>query len=77
MVGLGHVRAKKELKVLKAHCRLGDYAGKVYNDLKEHTIDQPLPEHSTDLSIIFKQVAQMGRKAEKLTRRATARSTGK
>jgi hypothetical protein len=56
------IDAKNELKVLKAHCRLGDYAGKVYNDLKEHTTDQPLPKHSTDLSTIFKQVAQKGSK---------------
>jgi hypothetical protein len=56
------IEAKNELKVLKAHCRLGDYAGKVYNDLKEHITDQPLPKHSTDLSIIFKQVVQKGSK---------------
>ncbi|KAH6669843.1 hypothetical protein B0J14DRAFT_671481 [Halenospora varia] len=39
----------KELTVLKHHCRLGDYAGRVFNDLKLHNTDAPLPKLATEL----------------------------
>jgi hypothetical protein len=56
------IEAKNELKVLNAHRRLGDYASKVYNDLKEHTTDQPLPKYATTLSRLFQQEAHTGSK---------------
>ncbi|KAL3424174.1 hypothetical protein PVAG01_03455 [Phlyctema vagabunda] len=42
--------ATKELKVLKQYCRLGDYAGRVFNDLKLYNVDAPLPKLATDLA---------------------------
>lgn len=41
--------ATKELKVLKHYCRLGDYAGRVFNDLKLHITDAPLPKLAREL----------------------------
>ncbi|KAH8820268.1 hypothetical protein F5884DRAFT_865972 [Xylogone sp. PMI_703] len=41
--------ATKELAVLKHHCRLGDYAGRIFNDLKFHNTDAPLPKLATEL----------------------------
>lgn len=41
--------ATKELAILKQHCRLGDYAGRVFNDLKFHRTDAPLPKLATEL----------------------------
>jgi hypothetical protein len=41
--------ATKELTVLKHHCRLGDYAGRVFNDLKLYNTDAPLPKLATEL----------------------------
>jgi hypothetical protein len=37
------VQAKEEFKALKAHCRLSDYAGKVFNELKERWRGPLLP----------------------------------
>ncbi|RDL33076.1 uncharacterized protein BP5553_08515 [Venustampulla echinocandica] len=41
--------ATKELTVLKHHCRLGDYTGRVFNDRKLHNTDAPLPKLATEL----------------------------
>ena len=59
------VEAKSELGTLKAHCRLGDYEGTVFNHLKTETCDPQLPGRATDLATIL-----MEKKPNKANRRA-------
>ena len=48
--------ATKELRVLKHHCRLGDYAGRFFNYLKLHNTDAPLPKLATELVELWGEV---------------------
>jgi hypothetical protein len=43
------VQVKKELKTLMANCRLGDYAGRVFNDLKERWSGPYIPKRAVSL----------------------------
>ncbi|PMD52298.1 uncharacterized protein K444DRAFT_637477 [Hyaloscypha bicolor E] len=48
------VAAKQDLATLRAHCRLGDYAGAVFNYLKNSTPDFPKVTRATDLGPLLR-----------------------
>lgn len=51
---------KEELKTIKAHCRLGDYAGKVFNDLKHLAWDSKVRMRAEDLAEELEQDVTRG-----------------
>lgn len=55
-----NLSATKELKVLKQYCRLGDYVGRVFNDLKLHNTDAPLPKRAAELVELLERKVVMG-----------------
>ncbi|KAL9594134.1 MAG: hypothetical protein Q9219_007197 [cf. Caloplaca sp. 3 TL-2023] len=51
------VAVKKELQTLKSYCRLGDYSGKLFNDLKEQSYGRKHTVRATDWSESLSEAA--------------------